>query len=205
MLIDGHVHVNNFYRKRGRLEEMADKYVEHGFDAIITTDHFKKKDFEEGRTMDRYWEPFRQLLKMNKFEVFPGAEVNVADTDVLVYGISITHYKPIIDITSIPELTEYVHSKNGITIQAHPYRSKRGKFRIIVSDDVDGYEINMHPKHESNNDKTYSLLGETGKAYTSGSDAHNIHAVGCGGMILPCNAAYNQIMECIKNKQVTIL
>ena len=62
LLVDGHVHVNNFYRgKKNKLDMLADRYLQCGFDAIFTTDHFKKKDFDKGLTYDRYWAPYEYL------------------------------------------------------------------------------------------------------------------------------------------------
>ena len=202
MLIDGHVHVNNFFRK-GRLSGMVDAYVAAGYDGIITTDHFKGKSFDEGLTLERYWAPYKELKKVKDFKVFPGAEVNILRTDFLVYGLYPEHFEGILEIDTVIGLVEYVHKLDGLVIQAHPHRSKNGKCRITVSKEVDGYELNYHPKHESNNQLTRTLVNKTKKLLTAGSDVHSGRAIGRGGMLIEGDT-YADIINAIRNHEVLV-
>ena len=176
MKIDCHVHVNNFYR-RNKLDSLVDEYKDSDLDGLVCTDHFKARDFKSGAlTLERFWAPYYELQKYSDFIALPGAEVNVGGQDYLVYGLEPPHFKPILGIGSVFDLRKYVHTKGGLVIQAHPGRAKRGKSRVKLDFEVDGYEaLNGHPKHENRNGMINDIALVLRKLRLAGSDCHNIN------------------------------
>ena len=123
--------------------------------------------------------------------VLLGAELrfNCGHEDYLLYGIIETDVAPImrdLDGGILPgDFYRRIRENGRMTlIQAHPFRPE---LRQAPLDELDGIEVyNGHPEHDSHNDLAMARAMQGGEGFikTSGSDAHKVHHVGRGGMIV---------------------
>ena len=167
MIIDLHVHEKTYSSDSHiALEDIIDKAMEMGLDAVCITDHESVKLREKAHALSR---------KKN-FPVFVGAEVLTYEGDLLVYGLD---HLPA-GIMHAEELAAYVTSRGGAVISAHPYRkNNRGLEDHLRSvKDLSGVEgLNGNTPFHLNL-KAFEMAEEIEKPTFGGSDAHHIGEVG---------------------------
>lgn len=198
MKIDLHVHTSEV-SGCGKVPaaEMARLYHEAGYDAIVITDHLiagKNAEMPMDERVNWYLSGYRAAKAEGErlgLTVLLGAELrfNCGHEDYLLYGIMETDVAPImrdLDGGILPgDFYRRIRENGRMTlIQAHPFRPE---LRQAPLDELDGIEVyNGHPEHDSHNDLAMARAMQGGEGFikTSGSDAHKVHHVGRGGMIV---------------------
>lgn len=198
MKIDLHIHTSEV-SGCGRVPaaEMARLYHEAGYDAIVITDHLiagKNAEMPVDERADWYLSGYRAAKAEGErlgLIVMLGAELrfDCGHEDYLLYGITEADIAPImrdLDSGMLPGDFYRRIRENGrmALIQAHPFRPE---LRQAPLDELDGIEVyNGHPEHDSHNDLAMARAMQGGEGFikTSGSDAHKVHHVGRGGMIV---------------------
>jgi hypothetical protein len=115
--------------------------------------------------------------KKHSMNVIFSPELSLCGNHYLLYGVTREFLKLREDIFDISLDELYAHLKaHGITvIQAHPYRDDKCQPH---PHHVDGFEINVHPKHENYNERTLEIAAEYDMPLTVGSDVHGEGQVG---------------------------
>ena len=162
-------------------------YVEAGYSAINIADHFTS-GFFRGQDFSDYFYGYHAAVKEGEkrgLKVYLGAEFRFdgSNNDYLLFGVDENFLRcaaQMFDSTH-ERFYEYCH-KNGVLIyQAHPFRDGMTRTDPRFLDGIEGY--NMHPHHHSRNELSLQFAEENGLHIISGSDAHEKHMVGRGGII----------------------
>lgn len=198
MKIDLHVHTSEV-SGCGKVPaaEMARLYREAGYDAIVITDHLiagKNAEIPMDERVNWYLSGYRAAKAEGErlgLTVMLGAELrfDCGHEDYLLYGITEADIAPImrdLDGGMLPgDFYRRIRESGRMAlIQAHPFRPE---LRQAPLDELDGIEVyNGHPEHDSHNDLAMARAMQGGEGFikTSGSDAHKVHHVGRGGMIV---------------------
>ncbi len=167
--------------------ELVRLYAEAGFSAINIADHFTSGFFREQDFTDYFYGYHAAVREGEKrgVKVYLGAEFrfNGSNNDYLLFGVDkefLFKAKEMFDSTH-----EQFHNfckENGVLLyQAHPFRDGMTRTEPAFIDGIEGY--NMHPHHHSRNELSLQFAEENGLPIISGSDAHEKHMVGRGGII----------------------
>ena len=197
MTIDLHVHTSEV-SGCGRVPaaEMVRLYSDLGYDGIVITDHLIARNRSELPLRERAaWYQTGYLAAKREGEkrgltVLRGAEVRFihGNEDFLLLGYGEDDLPDIMTMLDegITEADFYAWVRETgrmLLIQAHPFRPGLGQAPLEALDGIEVY--NGHPEHDSHNEQAYAraLKGRKGFIMTSGSDAHEVHHVGRGGMV----------------------
>lgn len=172
-------------------EEVVRIYSELGYDAVVLTNHFHKKQLSEGESdaeyMRRYTDDYlRACAEGGRLgvRVIFGMEIRFPDSsnDYLVYGVDESDAQELFSYLSgnLAEFRRDYKNDGMILIQAHPCR--HGCVRA-EPELLDGVEvINLHPFHTNAIGFAAKFAHETGGIITSGSDFHHPGTAGLGGI-----------------------
>lgn len=138
--------------------EVAERYKELGYDAVVLTNHFYKNDrYIKNKAdflkfyLDGY-ESFKEACEKNGLKAYFGIEIrfaNINSNDYLVYGITEDEAEEAARYLegTIEEFYKGFKNENNLIFQAHPFRNG---MELKKPPCIDGYEVfNMHPGHNS--------------------------------------------------------
>jgi len=167
--------------------ELVRLYSEAGYSALHITDHFTSGFFREQDFTDYFYGYHAAVREGEKrgIKVYLGAEFRFdgSNNDYLLFGVTKDFLFGAKDMfgSTHKEFHEYC-SKNGVLLyQAHPFRDGMTRTAPEHLDGIEGY--NMHPYHHSRNELSLQFAAENGLPIVSGSDAHEKHMVGRGGIV----------------------
>ena len=182
----------------GQMDEKAlvAGYLKAGYSAGVVTDHYCRDSFDymgisprQGKAcLERFLEGYRRVAAEGAaqgLKVYRGAEVRFDDNfnDYLLLGYSDALLADPEKVFSmgLEAFSKLVRAEGALLIQAHPFR-----WMCAPADHrwLDGVEVcNMHPGHNSQNDKAAEYADRwPGLIRTSGSDCHEPHHLGRGGI-----------------------
>jgi predicted metal-dependent phosphoesterase TrpH len=156
--------------------ELIEEAKRIGLDGFCLTEHQVLWD----------WDEVVQLAGDKGIKIFRGNEITTAQGDILVFGLD----QDIQGIITIQELNEIVKSANGFSIAAHPFRGFKmfgvGQLGMTLDQAckkkslqyVDAIEIRNGRVTEKENEVAGKVAERLGLLGTSGSDAHEIGALG---------------------------
>lgn len=196
--IDTHVHTK-YSSPCGQLDaqQIVDGYLKAGYDGIVITDHFHAdvlrcltshmplaKDKVQ-RYLEGYYRVKEEGLRKG-LKVYRGAELRFEGSfsDYLLYG----YHDELMERTSeifsmgLEKFISLSRADGALLIQAHPYRPG---CQIADHRFLDGVEVlNKHPGHNSQNELALAYAEKwPALIRTSGSDCHELHHIGRGGII----------------------
>lgn len=162
-------------------EQLIQRAIEMRLDGIAITEHgirWPDAKFDDLRTLA---DP-HGLILINGQEVHTSSPRNGMEGEFLVFGVR----KSLGADFSAKELVQIVHGAGGILIAAHPYKwSRLGKERYygagdrVYELDLDAIEL-YHPHHDAESlTKVRQAMKKLGLPGTGGSDAHQLHDIGC--------------------------
>ncbi len=162
-------------------ERLIPQAIEMRLDGLAITEHgirWPDAKFDELR---RLAEP-HGLILIDGQEVSTYSSRNGREGEFLVFGVR----QSLGSDFSAKELVERVHGEGGILIAAHPYKwSRLGKDRYYGAGDriydlaLDAIEL-YHPHHDAASlTKVRKAMKKLGLPGTGGSDAHQVHDIGC--------------------------
>lgn len=182
----------------GQMEEKAlvDGYLKAGYEAVVVTDHFCRDSFNhigisprEGKLcLQKYLEGYHRVKAEGEargLKVYRGAEIRFDENqnDYLLFGYSdeLLSDPEEIFAMGLEAFIERVRAEGALLIQAHPFRWMCTPADL---DCLDGVEVcNMHPGHQSHNELAVEFAArKPGLVLTSGSDCHEPHHLGRGGI-----------------------
>lgn len=162
-------------------------FKEAGYDTVFVSDHFSPHHFKKlgedltfeqkvDKLCDAYLEAKDEGDKLG-INVLFSVEISHKKNHYLLYGVTREFLKLRPDIFEMGRDEIYHHFKeHGITIiQAHPHRDEKCQPH---PHHVDGFEINVNPRHENYNERTFEIAKEYNMPLTVGSDAHRVSDVG---------------------------
>lgn len=149
--------------------EIVLEAINRGLNVISITDH----------------DTFRGSIKAAKYArdiaggelvVIIGAEIRVAEGDILVYCSE----DPLDRIPrTAAELVEEAHANNCITVAAHPYDlTRKGIGDLVKSVNVDAIEVFNARSPPNANEKALEVAKELNKPGIANSDAHILDEIG---------------------------
>lgn len=173
-------------------------YKELGYDGLVITDHYFAmfydwfKDELEGcdhkGIIDRWLKGYRAAKEEGDkcdFTVLLGAEVRFDGpmiNDYLVYGIDeeFLYKAPLLNrLNDLEELLEIL-PENALVVQAHPFRDN---MTVKPPENLFGIEVYNGGTRELRNKLAKNFAEYYNKPMTSGSDFHEVGALGKGGII----------------------
>lgn len=181
----------------GHMEAAAlvDGYLEAGYAAVAVTDHFSRATFRMKQLyalpateqLEVYLEGFyrvREEAERCGLVVYRGAELNFdgSQNDYLLYNWPDELLLDAEQLFREGPVGFYARSRetDAIFLQAHPFRTN-----CVPVDPrfLDGIEIcNTHPDHSNHNELACGFGASYGGILTSGSDCHEVHHLGRGGI-----------------------
>jgi len=218
--IETHLHTTHI-SQCGCLEarEIAERYKEAGYSALIVTDHYNRTTFDYigvdpaggGDKIGAFLEGYRRVREEGAklgLRVFKGAELRFdeSENDYLFYGWrdDLLAEPDRIFRMGIAAFAPVARAQGGLIIQAHPYR--RGCTPAIACY-LDGVEIyNANPRHDSRNDRAREYADEYGLIATAGSDCHRIEDIALAGIAvehLPSDSM--QMARVLRSRNYTLL
>lgn len=173
MIIDMHMHTAR-HSDCSRLspETMAATALERGIDGIVITDHDYLWPDDEIEALQTQF-PSLKILR--------GIEVSTAQGHALAYGLSPAETTQLYLQMPLAELTQIVHSVDGIVVLAHPTRYDDDIPSEVYHSDIDGVEalsLNVRMYMER---AIQSLSSQLDVPCIAGTDAHAADAVGFYG------------------------
>lgn len=219
MKIDLHVHTSEVSRcgKLSAAEIMA-LYKEKGYDAVCITNHFtthtetwlaRRGKFDFVKAFDEGFELAKAEGEKVGLRVFKGYELrcNENDNDFLVYEMPkylLDNYQKLLALPMKDFLT--VLRQYGVKIyQAHPFRNG---IKIVNPELLDGIEVyNGHPGHNSRNPMVHAWADmHPHLCKLSGSDCHETHHAGRGGIITERDIKNEQeLIACIESGDYSLI
>ena len=168
MLIDMHVHekrhsLDSFMT----LEEIVEEALSVGLDGVCITDH-------ESMGLKKF---AAEYSKKTGFPIFVGAEYLTKEGDILAFGIDELPDK---EMLPAQEFIDYVNSKGGICIAAHPFRNNnRGlEENLKKVKGLTGIEVLNGSTSFEANQKALLYCKELGLEQFGASDAHDTFQLG---------------------------
>ena len=211
MLIDIHAHTSRISECcLGDAETILKVASENGIDGIVLTNHYQKSYVRNGDVDElakRYTDEYRMAKQLGEkigVTVIYGMEVTMHrhdDSHLLIYGLepSFTEEFPELYNMTQEELYNLVKSKDGLLVQAHPFRAR---YYPLDPRFLDGYELSSHPLYgTSAYDDVTALAIKHGKLLTTGADYH--HDVSyrpyCGAFLPDTVCDEKSLAEAFKN------
>lgn len=176
-------------------EEMVKKYDEAGYSALVLTDHYYARFFEEisylswKDQLENYLKGYQTACEAAKnldFKVFLGLEIKFDDdpNEYLIYGLNkdFLFKHPNLYQLSLEEFrTLTVDQKDEVLVfQAHPFRPGMAPVSNVLLDGLEVY--NGNPRHDSQNDKALCYAKKHELKMISGSDFHEEEDLARGGI-----------------------
>ena len=198
--LETHCHIKGFSPcGDGDIEKTISKYKESGYGAIMVTNHFSKKyyeDYYQGQTdkekidyFFKIYDEFSMLCKNNGIKTFFGLEVRCVptNTEYMLLGFDrvFLYDNPHLFNLSQEELF-LLAEKNGIFMyQTHPFRSgvKAGNPRFMHGAE----SFNGHYHHDNGNDLAQKFCTENNLVGMSGTDYHHDSQPITAGAFIPEN------------------
>jgi len=172
---------------------MVRAVAERGYSAVVITDHNVPGSTRTAKQCARFARGYELAGRAGEklgITVLPGMELRFASegyNDFLVYLPDAALYKQ----RSLPEMTpqafkRLADERGMLVYQAHPFRS----YLFVEPPEVlHGVEVyNGNPRHDSRNTLALAYAQEHGLAMLSGSDVHQAHDPGSGGIWVPKEA-----------------
>lgn len=176
-------------------EEIACKYIEHGYSTIVLTNHLSYPSTGNSAgshvlsdIIEYEYRAYDLLCKAasEKLNILFGLEINFKESrnDYLVYGLTkdfLLSCENIFDM-GIAQFHQKAANAGCLVIQAHPFREF---LTILPSNYVDGYEVfNGHPGHNSRNQMAEAWADyQNVKLVTSGTDHHDHEHIPNAGIL----------------------
>ena len=161
--------------------EIVDRYVAHGYDAVVLTNHFMY-DYFEGVTKDEaidfYYHDYNDMCALGEkygLKILLGSEVRFTENmnDYLIYGVDRSVLGKVWDYfeKGVETFRKEVKLSDSVFIQAHPFRDPCVPVDAAL---LDGVEVfNLHPHHNSRIGMAALYAKENNKTLvTAGSDLH---------------------------------
>lgn len=194
--IETHLHTK-YTSRCGRLdaEEIVSGYLSAGYHGIVITDHYNRDTFrmkgirpDSTDALDAFLEGYHRVMELGRrrgLAVYRGAELRFDGdgSDFLLYGWhdALLQNPEAVMSMGLPAFAPLYRADGALMIQAHPYRSGCTPADPKL---LDGVEVrNMHPGHESRNWLAKDFAVRNGLLETSGSDCHERHHLGRGGIL----------------------
>lgn len=168
MLIDMHIHEKrNSDDSHQYLEEIVKEAKKIGLDAICITDH-------ESMGLKEFADSYSKEVD---FPIFVGAEYLTKEGDILAFGID---KLPSEMLLTAQEFIDYVNSKGGVTIAAHPYRNNNRGLgdNLYKLRGLSGIEVLNGSTSMIGNLQALEACKNLGLTATGASDSHHIGAIG---------------------------
>lgn len=173
--------------------EVANLYMEAGYQAIVITDHYYEGFFEElqglpwKEQVELYLTGYRLAKEAGLkagLQVILGIELRFTDNvnDYLVYGIDekFLYSHPRLDQSNLTQLRQFKKDLDILVYQAHPFRAG---MQTVEPSLLDGVEVfNGNPRHDSRNDLAYQFALVNNLKMISGSDFHQKVDLARGGI-----------------------
>ncbi|MFN3479184.1 MAG: PHP domain-containing protein [Thermodesulfovibrionales bacterium] len=166
--VDLHIHSKYSGDNDSEPEEIINKAIEAGLDAIAFTEHYSYEASE-------FVESLRH--KYNSIEILRGVEFSTPDGHCLIFGVNTDR----LSIREVPldEVIDIITLAGGVIIPTHPYRginSMGDTIRKVKGfSAIEGFNgLNMYHL----NQKAIDAARDLGLPYTGGSDAHRPEDVG---------------------------
>lgn len=182
MKIDLHVHA----RERSGCATMDEQSqiraaIAAGLDGLAFTDHNRLVPKERLTYLNEKFAPFR---------IFTGIEVSADEEHWVVLGV----HDPALEALDwrYRDLLEFVHSRGGFIILAHPFRTGP-KIRVDVEQHPpDGIEFRSTNTPKTHEAEILSIAARYGMVGISNSDGHHSGAVGSYYNVLPQSGENDQ-------------
>lgn len=199
--------------------QMVQQIKAVNYDAVVVTDHYTPEMFEFHRRGNDYVHQLENAF-MNGYRlareegqrigihVFGGMEIRISAgmEDYLVYGVTFDELKDLgcLAFLTLDELSRAVRStKDGVIIQAHPFRSYLNCQPAVY---LDGVEVcNANPRHDSRNHRALAFAQRNKLIMIAGSDVHEMGDAGSTGVQCPPFENMSQFAQMLKNGQVHCL
>jgi len=174
-------------------KEMVAAVAQRGYAAVVITDHNVPGSTRSAKQCARFargYELARRAGKKLGITVLPGMELRFASqgyNDFLVYLPDPALYK----LRGLPEMKPLAFKRladeRGMRVyQAHPFRPY---LSVEPPEILHGVEVhNGNPRHTNRNALALAYAQEHGLAMLSGSDVHQAHDPGHGGIWVPKEA-----------------
>lgn len=200
-------------------EELLGIYKNLGYGALTLTEHFSPyiySNFLKGRThtekVDEFvshFETFRMLAEKYGIKAFFGAELGYnfddgTNCDLLAIGVDESFFTKDILYMNVKKLYSHCNERGVFLSQAHPFRPN---IKLMPTEYLDAVEVyNGLGEHLNNNDLALKYAEKFGKTKLSGSDCHQKHHAGRGGIIVPdgINSA-QELVYYLKNNQPQLI
>lgn len=201
MLIDLHAHSSGISKCcRISFEEVLRQTLSAGIDGVVLTNHYQKSYISDNNVAafaNKYISEFyaaKQYGKQIGCKVFFGIEMTMEKypgVHMLLYGVEpdfLLQYPALFDCTQ-EQLYRTVKARNGVMVQAHPFRNGTA---VMNTDFLDGVEINCHPLYKKSYAAELTAIAEKNRLIlTCGGDYHaDTYRPKCG-MVLPDNLESN--------------
>ena len=195
--------------------DMVDAAKEKGYSGFVVTNHFYHGNTCVDRNLS--WESFiaaycedyeitRDYGEKMGIQVFFGIEEGFAPgKEMLIYGISpeILTAHPEFIMFGAKEKAEFIHRMGGVTVCAHPFRSRSyipnpdKEPDISLFDGIEGYNYCNAPEE---NEKALAFAKKNRLFATSGGDVHNSKNFGNAGIEFGTQIKdYNDFLTRLKN------
>lgn len=176
-------------------EQMVQSYKDIGFDALVLTNHFlRKDDMSKEEYMDFYmadYERTREAGERLGLKVYLGTEIRFTENsnEYLIFGVTRSMLEDIYDLLpyGVANFRQQYSLPDSVFVQAHPMRKNSTP---VAPELLDGVEVfNTHPHHDSKIGPT-ALFAQKNKMeiITGGSDFHhpNLNHEGLSAMRTRC-------------------
>ena len=197
MKIDLHVHTKEISLcGHVPVEKVLRLYREHGYDAVVITNHFNRdtanhwRNHGVGDFAGFYFDHIdaaKQLGRRIGITVLGGCELRFDENvnDYLTYGLARETVRDCDRIFALGAVKfgEWARAHGVLFYQAHPFRNG-----MTITDPAAlfGIEVkNGHPRHESRNDIAEAWAKRHDLHAIAGSDCHQECDVGITGIITP--------------------
>ena len=176
-------------------EQMVQSYKDIGFDALVLTNHFlRKDDMSKEEYVDFYmadYERTREAGERLGLKVYLGTEIRFTENsnEYLIFGVTRSMLEDIYDLLpyGVANFRQQYSLPDSVFVQAHPMRKNSTP---VAPELLDGVEVfNTHPHHDSKIGPT-ALFAQKNKMeiITGGSDFHhpNLNHEGLSAMRTRC-------------------
>jgi len=181
IVIDPHIHTNSSPDSSITSNQLLDRMLASGINAIAVTDH----DTMEGYRRLKHSYAFREFL------MIPGIEVTTDLGDIIVLGLE---DPPIMKNAEL--LIDLAHEAGGLVVAPHPFDGSRvslgercGMLKVDLIETANG-----KCRSDSNRQaKEFSTL--LGLPSIGGSDAHEMSQIGTVINVLECEKNLESVLE----------
>ena len=160
--------------------QMVQSYKDIGFDALVLTNHFlRKDDMSKEEYIDFYmadYERTREAGEQLGIKVYLGTEIRFTENsnEFLVFGVTRSMLEDVYDLLpyGVENFRQQYSLPDSVFVQAHPMRKNSTP---VAPELLDGVEVfNTHPHHDSKIGPT-ALFAQKNKMeiITGGSDFHH--------------------------------